>query len=255
VEGQVEDPQKTLKWTRQTIDLLGQLQERLSETIEAWEGFNSSDGDIGYFSDIDCSPDAQQRRNCNESIAAIKETFEILRNLQRRLVLLEKTCQNLAKAVSTVVPLFTFFIQKQSLTDSYSFNFCSFRKVAKQRGTMLSPQSSQVWLVPHECHLFSFTANSIQLSPLALAATIFNIPQTVMPFPMTFKSLTIVVFIIVIVSFGALSLFRRRRKRTIPWMNAMPLDGTTRPLWTSGRGWRLGSREGRSHLVSSLEDV
>jgi hypothetical protein len=156
--------------------------------------------------------------------------------------------------VSTVVPLFTFFTEK-SVTDSYSFNFCSFRKVAKQRGTMLSPQSSQVWLVPHECHLFSFTTNSLQLSPLALAATIFNIPQTVMPFPMTFKSLTIVVLIIVIVSFGALSVFRRRRKRTTPWMNAVPLDGTTRPLWTSGHGWRLGSRGGRSHSDSSLESV
>ena len=230
------------------------MQERLSETIEAWEGFNSSDGDIGYFSDIDCSPDAQQRRNCNESIAAIKETFEILKNLQRRLVLLDKTCQNLAQAVSIVVPLFTFFTEKR-VTDSNSFNFCSFRKVAKQRGTMLSPQSSQVWLVPHECHLFSSTANSLQLSPLALAATIFNIPQTVIPFPMTFKSLTIVVIIIVIVSFGALSVFRRRRKRTIPWMNAVPLGGTARPLWTSSHGWRLGSRGGRNHSDSSLEGV
>jgi hypothetical protein len=77
--------------------------------MEAWEGFKSSDGDIGYFSDIDCSPDERQRRNCIETLASIKETFEILKNLQRKLVRLDQICQNLAQAVSTVVLLFIFF--------------------------------------------------------------------------------------------------------------------------------------------------
>jgi hypothetical protein len=79
---------------------LSQLQERLSDTIEAWGRFSSSNGDIGYFSDIDCSPDPQQRRNCINSLAAIKETFEVMEDLQRKLVVLEKFCQNSAQAVS-----------------------------------------------------------------------------------------------------------------------------------------------------------
>ena len=77
--------------------------------MEAWEGFKSSDGDIGYFADIDCSPDERQRRNCTETLASIKETFEILKNLQRKLVRLDQICQNLAQAVSTVVLWSTFF--------------------------------------------------------------------------------------------------------------------------------------------------
>jgi hypothetical protein len=120
---------------------------------------------------------------------------------------------------------------------------------------MWSPQSSQFWLVPHKCYVFSATANSLQLSPFALAATIFNIPQTVMPFKMTFKSFTVVVFVIVVMSFGALSAFRRRRKKNIAWTNAVPLDGMPRRRWTSDYAGRLMLGGARNRPETPLESV
>jgi hypothetical protein len=98
-----EDAKKAFEWAQQSIDLLCKLQSVLSETIEHWDRFNSCDGDIGYFSDIDCSPDARKRRNCVGSLAAIKGTFEVLKNIQRKLVVLEKLCQNSAQSATQSV--------------------------------------------------------------------------------------------------------------------------------------------------------
>jgi hypothetical protein len=103
---------------------LSQLQERLSDTIEAWGRFSSSNGDIGYFSDIDCSMDPQQRRNCINSLAAIKETFEVLEDLQRKLVVLDKFCQNSAQTVNQAFLLFaiTPAPEKVLLTSTASYS-------------------------------------------------------------------------------------------------------------------------------------
>jgi len=81
------------------MELLSQLLDVLSETIKAWERFNSSNGDIGYFSDIESSLDASQHRT-RLSPRAIGETFETLEGLQQKLLLLDKSCHNSAQAVS-----------------------------------------------------------------------------------------------------------------------------------------------------------
>ena len=95
---QAEDVKKSFDWTHQTMELVSQLLDVLSETIKAWDIFNSSDGDIGYFSDIDSLDTPRFRTRL--SLCAIKEIFEILEGLQRKLLFLEKSCRNSAEAVS-----------------------------------------------------------------------------------------------------------------------------------------------------------
>jgi len=90
------------------MELLSRLLDKLSETIKAWERFNSSNGDIGYFSDSSIS----QNRAKSLSLRAIKKTFEMLEDLQEKLLLLEKSCRNSAQTVSYNESVFihiTFF--------------------------------------------------------------------------------------------------------------------------------------------------
>ena len=84
-------------WTMQTMGLLRQLLDILSETTQAWERFCSSNGDIGYFSDLKSS---LNDRFAYEKIGAIKEAFENLTHLRYKLINLEKSCQNQAQSVS-----------------------------------------------------------------------------------------------------------------------------------------------------------
>jgi hypothetical protein len=70
---------------------LSQLQHKLSETLNFWERFNSQNGDINFFLDMNYS---------QLSLSAINETFETLEDLQRTLDSLLKSCEDYANAVS-----------------------------------------------------------------------------------------------------------------------------------------------------------
>lgn len=88
---------KTFDWTQQTRELLFRLLDKISEATKAWTRFNSLDGDIGYFSGPSPNPSGSQH---HRSLRAIKETFEMLEDLQQKLELLDKSCNNSAQAVS-----------------------------------------------------------------------------------------------------------------------------------------------------------
>jgi hypothetical protein len=120
---QAEDEKKTYDWTQKTRELLNQLLNVLSGIIKAWETFNSSDGDIVYFSESDYSKAASQR-HAHRSLRAIKETFEELEGLQQKLVLLRDSSQDLAKDVSQSHFLFcNRFSLESCLADVFSWNF------------------------------------------------------------------------------------------------------------------------------------
>jgi hypothetical protein len=110
-------------WTLQTAELLRQLLNVLSENIKTWERFASANGDIGYFSDIDCSVGISQSHPLR-SLHAIKETFETLEGLQHKLLRLEKSCQNSAQAVSHSPLMSTIILAPENTpADRYSSNY------------------------------------------------------------------------------------------------------------------------------------
>lgn len=80
------------------MELISQLLDLLSRSINAWASFNSSNGDIGYFFDIISLPLTAKCR-ARESLRAISDAFEDLKGLQQTLLLLENSCHRSAKAV------------------------------------------------------------------------------------------------------------------------------------------------------------
>jgi hypothetical protein len=81
------------------MELLIQLQAVLSETIMIWKGFDSTDGDIGYFADVESYTD-NSHQHAYQALRAVKEAFEQLESLQRQLDLLQSSLTNSARAVS-----------------------------------------------------------------------------------------------------------------------------------------------------------
>lgn len=93
-----EKLKKSFDWTQQTIQLLNKLLSALSKTNEAWKRFDSRNGDISYFEDIDSSKDFANSRAWL-LLRAIKETFGNLEDLEQKLRLSKGSCNNLAQAV------------------------------------------------------------------------------------------------------------------------------------------------------------
>jgi len=82
------------------MELLTKLLDVISEMATAWDIFSSPNGDISYFSDLDFSLGISPPPTGPAKLRAIKETFEMLDGLRRKLLLLDQSCQNSAQAVS-----------------------------------------------------------------------------------------------------------------------------------------------------------
>lgn len=102
-----EDDKQAFDWTQQTLKVLRQLLERLSQTTEAMDGFMSDKGDIAYLSSL-CSLELDAgERHARHSITEILETLEGLEFARMKLLRLEKFCQDSAGAVRpyALIPL------------------------------------------------------------------------------------------------------------------------------------------------------
>ncbi len=97
-KGRGDSAKKAFDWSHQTKDFLSLLQDALSGTIKSWEQFKSpDDGDIGYFSEVECPDD---KRLINDSLREIKEKFEELGEVSGTLETLMETCKDYANHVS-----------------------------------------------------------------------------------------------------------------------------------------------------------
>ncbi|KAF2178428.1 hypothetical protein K469DRAFT_754507 [Zopfia rhizophila CBS 207.26] len=90
-----EDTMATFDWTQKILETLSYLLGGFSKTNEAWKRFASDDGDIGYFSDLENVVNPSWK-HMQRSLFDIKEKFEDLEGLQRRLERLEQRCQKSA---------------------------------------------------------------------------------------------------------------------------------------------------------------
>jgi hypothetical protein len=86
-------------WIAQTIDLLGHLRRRASQTTQAWDRFESLNGDLCYFSDV-----LEQPHITN----GIRESFEELNDIKQTLIHLDQFfCERQSKIVC---PLYSLFL-------------------------------------------------------------------------------------------------------------------------------------------------
>jgi len=132
-----EDLQDIYDWTQPTIALLNDLDYDFSSSLLAWETFRSNSGDIGYFLD---SPSSSAPIHDYGSLRAIKETFEKLALLQRKLVKLKTSSQQRADDVSF---LYSYLVKGHlAETFPYSYTFgCNFEPI-KLRRTARKPHSA-----------------------------------------------------------------------------------------------------------------
>jgi hypothetical protein len=79
-------------WTRRRMDLLTKLVCVLSGTLCEWNTFISSNGDIGYFSDLDELPSGAPKWDYTSRwLRNIKQAFEKLENDRQRLITLKES--------------------------------------------------------------------------------------------------------------------------------------------------------------------
>jgi hypothetical protein len=87
------------------MDLLSELIDVLSGTIDEWNTFISLNGDIGYFSDLDEFPRSTNPHDFRElnypgwSLRNIKQTFEKLKTHRQRLESLTESLSRNFEAV------------------------------------------------------------------------------------------------------------------------------------------------------------
>ncbi|ORY16286.1 hypothetical protein BCR34DRAFT_584494 [Clohesyomyces aquaticus] len=79
-------------WVLKVIDLVLQLQDRLTETVEVCARFHTTDGDTCYFSGMEVE-------EARLSLGAIRQHFDQLSQLSQSLGRLEKKCNKYAKAL------------------------------------------------------------------------------------------------------------------------------------------------------------
>jgi hypothetical protein len=94
---QAEDLKKIYDWTQPTIKLLSDLEHDFSGLLQEWETFSSRSGDIGYFSNISST---MPSNHGSKSLWSIKEAFEELAYVRRRLINLKNSSRQSAEDVS-----------------------------------------------------------------------------------------------------------------------------------------------------------
>jgi hypothetical protein len=99
------------------MDLLSELVDVLSGTIDEWNTFISLNGDVGYFSDLDEFPRSTNSHEFRElgcpgsSLRHVKQTFEKLQTHRRRLELLTESLRRNFEAVRRIIVLLHSFVK------------------------------------------------------------------------------------------------------------------------------------------------
>lgn len=97
-DGHSDNIEELFGWTIQTKQLLRQITERFASTTQAWDRFIAPNGDESYLSDIH-DPASLIALN------RLKVSFQELDDLQRKLVLLDKSCEESKEIVSSPLKL------------------------------------------------------------------------------------------------------------------------------------------------------
>ncbi|KAF2266352.1 hypothetical protein CC78DRAFT_578389 [Lojkania enalia] len=179
-------------WIRDSMIFLRWIEESLSRTIDAWTVFTSADGDIGYFSDLPSSP--------SWSLRAIKSHFDSLKECQRIVSALDKSCQDSCRILGLRLNL-----DGHSL--SHSSNQLNFESnILSRKSNDLTKESLET--TQHNGLTAELTLSII--APITIALAYFQVEQNIVPFQRNTKTLIgcIVVLSLVVrafVSFGALA--------------------------------------------------
>ncbi|KAH8751551.1 hypothetical protein BGZ57DRAFT_913389 [Hyaloscypha finlandica] len=203
-----EEIKRSFNWTIERMQQLGTFINVLSGTLHQWNAFVSLDGgDIDYFSDLQHplpskSPESPENRAAGRSLRAIKKTFGTLQNLLQKIELLR---DDLSRDFKTLT-------LRLSLEGRDANNHASFTS------TFL------IWV----------------LYPITLAASIFSMQASVIPFGLTPFWFLITIFILL----GVMCVIYWFMKKWPSWQNEFA-------VWRKKRQ-HLGEEEEREYGQSIL---
>jgi len=89
-----------MKAAFQMMQLLRRIYDVLSATVKAWRTFQSPDGDIGFFSDLDVHIASRTTKRRYRSLQNLKATFRQLEEYQEKIFTLNKSCSEYQGTVS-----------------------------------------------------------------------------------------------------------------------------------------------------------
>ncbi|KAE9366797.1 hypothetical protein N431DRAFT_417671 [Stipitochalara longipes BDJ] len=183
--GTAEEMSTAFHWTRQRMDLVTKLLCMLSGTIHEWHAFISPDGDVGYFSDLDVFPSNSQEfrryEHAGQSLRSIKQTFGKLEKDQQKLV---------------------------SLKESLARDFSMLKILLSLEGNAATENSA-----------FIARFTTWVLYPFFLAAGMFSMQPTVIPFELKFRSFVFSMLMLTLAMF----VIQYLMKRWTMWKNQIIL--------------------------------
>ncbi|KAH8695758.1 hypothetical protein GQ44DRAFT_136561 [Phaeosphaeriaceae sp. PMI808] len=176
-----KDARSAIDWTVQTMDLLCLLRGIFSKTLKAWERFDSSDGDINYFSDVE--------EIARIHLEGIRENFEELMDLDQDLSHLQESCRE----SKHILELRTSLEGNRLNLESNRLNFESHalnrrsHELNYQAGLLhrdshqVSLDTNRVALANHKTAQLGFWMNQT-LGTLAIVVAVFGMQQEILHF-------------------------------------------------------------------------
>lgn len=103
-------------WALQMMGLLRRIYDVLSATVKAWRTFQSPDGDIGYFIDLELHVASRTTKRRYRSLQNLKAMFRQLEEYQEKLFTLNNSCLEYQGTVSPNASFLQLFGPRQEKT-------------------------------------------------------------------------------------------------------------------------------------------
>jgi hypothetical protein len=220
-----------------TIEVLGRIGGVFSDTIKAWKSFNSNNSHICFFRTTE---DAAISSHSKRSLRAIKAIFQEMEKDHNKIMSLKRKCSEFSSTVSHKLYLFPsslFATGADSLTFQMKLKLrliLENKAVADQNGK-ISEFTVSVSSCGYTLGITLADAGLLQvLYPPALAAAIFSMQKSAVPFELTprafafaLAALFVLVYAIRFVGRRLLPHFRVLKEISAVWFKNRNLNGKT----------------------------
>ena len=217
------------------MEILGRIGGVFSDTIKAWNSFNSNDSHICFFR---TTQNAAISSHSKRSLQAIKAMFLEMERDHNKIIFLKQKCSEFSSTVSHKLYLFPLSLLAagaESLTFQMQLKLRLIleNKAAADQSGKISEFTVSVSSCGYTLGIALADAGLLQvLYPPALAAAIFSMQQSAVPFELTPRAfgfalvaLFIMVYAIRFVSRHLLQHFRVLQEISAVWFKNRNLNG------------------------------
>jgi hypothetical protein len=214
----------------QTMEVLRRIGGVLSDTIKAWESFSSFESHMGFFRRTDT---ASISKHSARSLRAIKTKFQELEGNYDKIKSLKEDCSEFSSTVSLAFRLFALrLLECLTIEMQLKLRLILENKTAADQNGMTSEFTISVSFPEYRPRFMIWLMPVQVLYPPALAAAIFSMQQSAVPFELTPRAFAFALVLLFIIVHGirflgrrALQLWRLLREVSAWWFKNKKLDG------------------------------